>query len=337
MAISRRIAVTLPAGHRIEDTVKRIKWAEANGYDDAWFGDSGAPDSLTMAAAVAHHVERLRIGIAATPVYTRSPSVFAATAHVLSQVLPDRFVIGLGSSSQTMMGQWNGIPLEMPLTRVTETAELVRIMLSGEKTKFNGKTLTSSGYRQPKLETPPPIYIAALRSKMIEAAASLGDGVIFNLWPKEVLSKMMEHIKIGAKKAGKNWENIEIVNRAHVLCTDDKEMARDLFRRNFAPYYATPVYNDFLSWSGFGAEAATIAEGWLEKDREKTTSALTDELIDSIAVIGSEEEIRDRILMDAEGGVHTHIIAPFLGAPEELVSRTFSAFSPESFQLPNKA
>ena len=43
MAIRKRIAVTLPAGYRIEDTVERIKWAEANGYDDAWFGDSFAP------------------------------------------------------------------------------------------------------------------------------------------------------------------------------------------------------------------------------------------------------------------------------------------------------
>ena len=85
----------------------------------------GAPDSLTQAAAVAHHVERLRIGVAATPVYTRSPTVLAATAHVLAQVLPGRFIMGLGSSSQTMMGQWNGIALDKPVTRVTETAQLV--------------------------------------------------------------------------------------------------------------------------------------------------------------------------------------------------------------------
>jgi len=46
----KRIAVTLPAGPRISDTVDRIRWAEENGIPDAWFSDSGAPDTLTQVA-----------------------------------------------------------------------------------------------------------------------------------------------------------------------------------------------------------------------------------------------------------------------------------------------
>jgi alkanesulfonate monooxygenase SsuD/methylene tetrahydromethanopterin reductase-like flavin-dependent oxidoreductase (luciferase family) len=77
-------------------------------------------------------------------VYTRSPSVIAASANVISQVIPGRFVLGLGSSSQTIMGQWNGIPLDKPLTRVKETAQLVRQMLKGEKTDFKGRDAVQS-------------------------------------------------------------------------------------------------------------------------------------------------------------------------------------------------
>ena len=43
MALAKRMAVTLPAGPKVEHTVDRIRWAEDNGYDDAWFGDSIAP------------------------------------------------------------------------------------------------------------------------------------------------------------------------------------------------------------------------------------------------------------------------------------------------------
>ena len=49
----KRIAVTLPAGPRISDTVDRIRWAEENGIPDAWFSDSGAPDTLTQVAGIA--------------------------------------------------------------------------------------------------------------------------------------------------------------------------------------------------------------------------------------------------------------------------------------------
>ena len=193
MALAKRMAVTLPAGPKIAATLERMRWAEDNGYADAWFADSGAPDSLTQVAVLGPQTQNLRIGIAVTPVYTRSPSVLAATADVISQAMPGRFVMGLGSSSQTIMGQFNGIPLEKPLTRVKETAIMVRAMLTGEKTNFTEfETLYSRGYRQAPCENPPPIYLAALRPKMIEMAAEVGDGVIFNLWPKSALPKMMD-------------------------------------------------------------------------------------------------------------------------------------------------
>ncbi len=328
----KRIAVTLPAGPKITDTIGRLKWAEENGIPDAWFSDSGAPDTLTQVAAVGAHTTNIRIGVAVTPVYTRAPSVLAASADVISQVIPGRFIMGLGSSSQTIMGQWNGIPLDKPLTRVKETAQLVRGMLTGEKTNFEGETLYSRGYRQAPCENPPPIYLAALRPKMIEMAAEVGDGVIFNLWPKGALPKMMEHVAIGAQAAGKDPASVEIVNRAMVLCTDDKEYGRNLFRAAFGPYYATPVYNKFLAWAGYSDAANTITEGWAEKDRAKTGGALTDEMIDEIGIIGNEEEIQARIQEDADGGVDTHIIAPLAGSLEDL-ERTFNAFTASNFQF----
>lgn len=332
MTLKKRIAVTLPAGPRLADTATRLKWAEDNGFSDAWFGDAGAPDSLTQIAALGQSTSSIRIGVAVTPVYTRSPSVLAATANVIEQLIPGRFVLGIGSSSETIMGQWNGIPLDKPLTRVKETAQLVKQMLKGEKIDYQGETQSSRGYRQMPLENPPPVYIGCLRQNMIEMAAEVGDGVIFNLWPKSALPKMMEAVKRGAKRAGKDWQEVEVVNRAMVLCTDDKQYGRNLFRAAFAPYYATPVYNKFLAWAGYEDAAATIREGWAEKNREKTGSALTDELIHEIAIIGTEDEIRERIKEDADGGIHTHIIAPLAGGPEDL-QRTFEAFTADNFQF----
>ncbi len=333
MPPKQRMAVTLPASHLIAETIERAVWAEANGYEDAWFGDGGAPDSLTTAAVLAAHTKTLRIGVAVTPVYTRTPAVLAATANVLGQVLPGRFIMGLGSSSHNMMDGWHGIPLHKPLTRVKETAVMVRAMLAGEKSNFDLETLASHGYRQAPLEAPVPIYIAALRAGMIEMAAEIGDGVVFNLWPKRALPKMIEHVHIGAQRAGKKGEDVEVVNRHMVLVTDDKASARERFRAAFAPYYATPVYNKFIAWAGYEETAEVISQGWAEKDRAKTTGAMSDEMIDEIGIIGSEEECRERLRWCAATGIHTHIIAPLAGATPEEIERTFAAFTPDKFQL----
>ena len=326
----QRLAVTLPAGPGLADSAARLRMAAASGYDDAWFGDGGAPDSLTAAAALAPHAGDLRIGCAVTPVYTRTPAVLAATANTLGQLLPGRFVMGLGSSSHTMMDGWHGVAFEKPLTRVRETATMVRAMLAGEKSDFRLETLRSRGYRQAPLEHPVPIYLAALRPRMCEMAAETGDGAIFNLWPKRALPKMMEHVRTGARRAGKNPDDVEVVNRYMVLVTDDKAAALARFKRLMAPYYATPVYNRFLAWAGYESVAAEISRGWAEKDRARTTGAISDALADEIAVVGTADECRARIRWAAETGVHTHIIAPLSDDPEE-VARTFEAFTPGNY------
>ncbi len=330
MTQQKRMAVTLPGGPRVKDTIERVQWAESRGYTDAWFGDGGAPDALTLAAILGDHTKDIRIGIAVTPVYTRAPTVLAATAFTVAQQLPGRFVMGLGSSSVAMMTGWNGIPLEKPLTRVKETVLLVKSMLAGEKSDFQGETLQSRGYRQPPLPNPPPVYMAALRSKMIETAAEFSDGVIFNLWPKRALPKMIEHVKIGAERAGKA-ETPEVVNRFMVCVTDDKARARDAFRAAFAPYYATPQYNAFLEWAGYEDAAAQIREGWAEKNRDKTTGALTDDIVDEIGVIGSADECRERIRWALDTGIDTAIVAP-LAASKEETQATLDAFTADNFQ-----
>ena len=331
MAVPQRTALTLPDPRGVEATIEISKWAEAEGYDDLWFGDASGADALTTAAAVAVATERCRIGTAIIPVFSRTPAVLASTAHVLHKLSNGRFILGLGSSSQPMMVNWHGQEFEKPLTRVKETTQLVKKMLAGEKTNYDGETVSSHGYRQYELEEgAQPVYMAALRAKMLETAAEFSDGVILNLFPKQALPKMMEHIKIGAERAGKKLQDVEVVCRHQVVVTDDKESARDNIRSGFAPYYATPVYNKFLAWCGHEEVAATIREGWAAKDREKTTGALSDELVDDIAILGSMGECHDRIREYGDMGITTHIISCV--SPKS-AQETYEAFTAKHFSF----
>ena len=334
MSLPKRIAVTLPVNQVVQDTISLIQWAEENGFDDGWFSDPGAPDGMTMAAAVAAHTKRLRIGMAIVPVYTRSPTVLAASADVIGQALEGRFVLGLGSSSEAIMQSFNGIPLEKPLTRVKETAIVVRSILQGEKTNFTElQTVYSRGYSQEPSDPVVPVYLAALRPKMIEMAAEFGDGVIFNLWPKNALPKMLEHVEVGAARAGKKLEDVEIVNRFATIVSEDKSAAYDQFRRHFIPYFSNPVYNKFLRWCGYPDEAEELAVGWQTRDRERTSAAFHNDLCDAIGVIGTPDEVRDRIRLHARQGITTSIISPVGIMPLEEALKTLSAFTQDQFSF----
>ena len=221
--------------------------------------------------------------------------------------------------------------MEKPLTRIKETMALLRPMMAGEKTAFEGDTLRSRGYVQAPTNEQ-PIYLAGLRPKMLETAAELGDGVILNLFPRSALPKIMEHIAIGAERAGKDPASVEVVCR-HMMClTDDKDKGRAAFRAAFGPYYATPVYNKFLAWAGYADVAKEIEAGFKARDRERTAAAMSDELVDQIAIIGNEAECQALIREYADGGIHTHIMGPMIPDPE-MIENTVMAFSKERFSF----
>ena len=161
----------------------------------------------------------------------------------------------------------------------------------------------------------------------------MGDGVVFNLWPKKALPKMMEHVEIGARNGGKRVEEIEIVNRSFVTVTDDVEAGRNQFRSYYTPYYANPVYNNFLKWAGYRDEAEGVLAGWAARDRELSTSSITNEIIDAVAIIGTAEEVHRRIREQTEAGIDTTIVSPIGVIPLADAMPTFEAFGAGKFSF----
>lgn len=331
MTPNKRLALTLPSPDgTVAGSIAAAQQAEALGYQDVWLADAGGLDALTLAPLLLEHTKTLRVGIAVIPIFTRTPAVLASTFSVLAQAYPGRFIPGLGTSSHAIIEGWHGLPFDKPVSRTRETMTLLRGILAGEKTNYSGEILRSHGYRQTAIEV--PIYLAALRSRMLETAAEIGDGVILNLYPRRALPKIIDHIRVGAERAGKNPDAVEVVSRQMTVVTNDKASARAAFRATFSAYYSTPVYNKFLAWCGYEDAAREIREGWASKDRERTAAALPDELVDDIAFIGSSRECQDNIRWCADQGVHTQIIS-CVQPSADIYSDTVNAFGKEYFVL----
>jgi len=309
-----RLAASLPVPPDLAMCRRVAERVEALGYDSVWIADTGAgPDAFVVGAAVATCTTRLRIGTAVIPVYTRTPSVMAAGAGSLAQLAAGRVVLGIGASSETIVDTWGGVPFSRPLNRIRETVGVLRSMLAGERVTFEGRTIRTRGFR---LVSPPPrpmpIYLAALMPPMLELAGEIADGVILNFMPVEAVPRMLEHVRRGAERAGRDASQLEIVSRFQTVVTDDVAAARGAIRHMMGPYFATSVYNRFVAWCGFPDEAAAILAGWQAKDRARNLAAVTDEMIDRIAIIGPAAHCRARLRAFAEAGVTTPMVHPFL-------------------------
>ena len=272
-----------------------------------------------LAGAVAQVTKRVRIGLAVSPVYIRTPATIAAATGTVAQLAPGRFILGLGASSHAIVGTGTARRSSEPLdARARDGDRRARHAGRDRRSRSTGETLRTHGFR---LMVPPPapvpIYVGALRPAMLELAGEIGDGVAVNLLPVEALAPTREHLAVGARRApARIRRSSEIVCRQQVLVTDDKAGARDLFRTALTGYFATPVYNQYAAWYGFEEEAAMIAKGFKTGDRDLTRKGMTDRLVDAIAIFGSLEECRERIAAYVAAGVDTTAISVLSFDPE---------------------
>jgi probable F420-dependent oxidoreductase len=325
-----KLAISLPvpfADARACVELARTAEQEWN-YDAVWLAETDGPDSLALAAAIATATERVQIGTAIIPVFNRTPALLAMSAGTVAQLSQGRFVLGVGSSSHSIIQDWNGVDFELPLTRVSETVAVLRQALGGEKTDFAGKTLRSKGFRLGALPPQPvPIYLAALREKMLQTAGALGEGLVVNLFPLSAMPQIMGAYRDGATKAGRDATDDEVVCRFQVAVTDDVPAARNLVRMAFGAYIAAPVYNKFFQWCGFETEAQEVAAAFAARDRAGTAAAMTDDMIDRVAILGTAEQCREQIAAFVEAGITTPVISPLTAEPAG-VTRTLEAFAP---------
>lgn len=317
----QRIGLTLPfSGVALADSEELIRQAEASGYDDLWTGDTSGPDGFTPLVLAAAWTERVRLGTGIVSVFTRGPAVLAQHAAALADASRGRFVLGLGASSDVIVSRWNGIAFERPLSRVRETVAALRPILAGER--------GPGGF---KLEQAPqfsvPIYIAALRDRMLALAGEIADGAFVNFLPLSATEHVVGKVHEGEQAAGKEPGEVDIICRFFCIPLPIDE-GLGLARWMFAAYGTVPVYEAFFRGLGWGEQLDPMVAAWREGDRKRAVELAPDDLIKEIFVFGDADEQRERLDRYAAGGIRTFVLTP-IAAPEQL-PQLVSALAPRS-------
>jgi probable F420-dependent oxidoreductase len=272
-----------------------VERAEAAGYTDLWTGETNGPDGFTPLALAAAWTERVRLGTGVVGVFTRGPALLAQQTAAIADASGGRLALGIGASSDRIVEGWNGIPFEKPLSKVRETLDFLQPALAGER--------TSTGF---KLETAPPepvpIILAALRGKMLRLAVERTQGAFTNYLPLSGLPKVVAELD-GAP------EGFELLCRFFCI-PGTREEAEPIARFMFASYVTVPVYANFFRWLGYGERIQEMCDAWAAKDREAAITAAPWDLIEETFIIGSPDEMHDRLNEFVEGGITLPVLLP---------------------------
>jgi len=280
---------------------------EALGYTDVWTGEANSADGFTPLALAAVASDRLQLGTAVVPVYTRGPGLLAMQAATMAELAPDRFALGVGSSSDVIVERWNATPFTDPYKRVRDTVRFLRQALTGEKVDAEFETFTVRGFRLGRpVDKPPRIYVAALRAGMLRLAGREADGAILNWLSAEDVATVAP--EVGAGK--------DIVARIFVCPTEDTSRARTVGRIGIAAYLNVAVYAAFHEWLGRGPLLEPMWSAWRAGDRKAAVAAIPDEVVDALIVHGSPEECRAHVQRYVDNGVTVPVLALLPGADD---------------------
>jgi F420-dependent oxidoreductase-like protein len=301
-----------------------VRAADACGYDSFWMPEVWEHEAFSILTEIAIRTERIGLGTGVINVFSRSPALIAMSAATVDEISGGRFRLGLGTSGARVIEDFHGVPYTKPLSRLKETIEIVRMLLKGERAEFAGDQFRLSrfklGFRPVRAEI--PIYIASLGTRALEQLGETADGWLPVHWPFARLSDGIALINRGAVQAGRHPASIVIAPMVNCVVSGDLGRARRMARMPLAYYIGGmgDYYHDMLSRLGFAEEAGRIRQAWKAGRSKEAMRAVSDEMLDRIAICGPLDLCRAQLdKLAGHGATLTIVPVPKEGTTAEKV------------------
>lgn len=301
--------------------------ADRAGFDAAWASEFYSRSGSISMAAMAARTRHCRLGSSILYGVGRSPLVLATEARDLDELSDGRVVLGLGNGTRRMMSDWHGVAdTSSPAVRMEELVPLIRRIWNLHEGPVNHEGRFYRLNLVPTGEVPPPkraipIITAGVRPRMCEVAGRVADGLAGHpLFTTTYVEEVARPAVVrGAERAGRDPADVEIVSMVICSVHEDAQIARREAAQQIAFYSSVKSYQHVLDVSGFARQGAAIREAFAQRDLPAMFAAVTDDMIDAMAVAGTAAEVRDGLRRYE--GVLDHIIlySPSIGlAPERI-------------------
>jgi F420-dependent oxidoreductase-like protein len=312
-------------GLSADEQLGLVRAAEDAGFDSVWAAEAYGSDAATVLAWLAAQTERIRLGSAIFQMPARSPAMTAMTAATLDHLSGGRVLLGIGSSGPQVAEGWHGQRFANQLGRTREYVAIVRKALARERLEFAGETYTLPLPDGPgkalKLMIGPvqeriPIYIAAIGPKNTQLTGEIADGWIPIFFSPEHVGESRKLLEEGAARSGRSLDGFDIAPSVNVCIDDDIDRARDSVRHLVALYVGgmgsreKNFYNALVRRYGFEEAAQSVQDLYLDGRKDEAAAALPPALIDTVAIVGPRERVRERLAVYRDAGVGTLIVAP---------------------------
>jgi F420-dependent oxidoreductase-like protein len=329
------------------ESARQTAELEKVGLDTVWVAEAYGFDSPSMMGYLAALTEKVQIGAAILPIYTRTPTLIAMTAAGIDALSGGRFLLGLGASGPQVIEGFHGVPYDRPLTRTREIIEICRDVWAREAPLVHdgaayqiplpqgqgtglGKALKIIGHpRRAQI----PVWVASLGEKNVAMTAEVANGWLPLFFVPERANEVFgPSLAAGAARRDATLGPLQIAAGGLLALGEESAVAsfRELGRATAALYIGgmgakgRNFYNTLACRYGYEKEAEEIQDLYLAGHKDEAAAKVPADLLEAISLCGPEGYIKERLAAFAAAGV-THLnVTPVGGDPVAMIEKVRS-------------
>ena len=273
--------------------------AEAAGVSAFCSGEFVDHEAYATLAEMVLGTRRAMVGPGIAYAFARTPYAHAAGVRGAWRHAPGRVFLGLGSGAFRINRDWFGVAADRPVERMADLVGAIRAWLqaeNGQRVRHDGEFYhVDAAVGAPVLgRVDAPILIGAFNKRMAAAAGRVADGVIGHglftrAWWEDVVRPALA---TGAALAAQERPLAEHGWVITAIDDDDPERAVLDARRMIAFYLTVKTYDPFVAHHGWTAQVAAIRQAFAQRDTDAMGRAVTDDMVDAIAVCGTTADGR---------------------------------------------
>jgi len=273
--------------------------AEDTGFS-AVMVPEGGNDSLLACLLVAQATSIIRLGTSIAIIYNRQPTLCASAAVMVQEVSAGRLVLGLGVGHRPVLEAMGIEPAANSRARLREYTLALKQIFTGQ----------SKGMRVPQPSRPIPIHLGALTMETARLAGEIADGVQLFMCTPQRLKKLAETVRAAAASHGRNPTDLAITFGMPAFVDDNLQQAYARARRYLKLYTMLPFHRRQIIRNGFEREAEAARAAGERGDKAAQEAALTEQLLDTLALVGPVSRCVERIEAYREAGAQMLTIVP---------------------------
>ncbi len=230
--------------------------------------------------------------------YSRHPITVAMAAITATEATAGKFILGLGTGAGDSL-ELMGVDDISTLSRLKEVVQITKALTQGQEASLEGKFFSLQRIKlQASKKYNIPIYVPAIRDNAIKFSAQYGNGIFLSNCSSENFVEYVTKLLSQQQKV----DNFGIAAALTYIPTEDHRQGLWSAKMVIMRYISIPGIGEvLLERSGFDPVIAKlIREG---------KQTLSDEVADSLCVVGNAKDLEKRIETFQKLGVTIFIVS----------------------------